>query len=92
MRRIASVLTLAMLACSEKAPSYDTVIRNGTVYDGTGSAPVVADIAIAGDSIIAMGAPVSYWLPVFIPIILGVLSYIYYHKKSRIVSINLQHS
>ncbi len=34
---------------------FDLVIRNGTVYDGSGSAGVRADIGIAGDRIEAMG-------------------------------------
>lgn len=35
---------------------YDLVIRNGTVVDGTGSAPRSADVAIEGDRIVAVGA------------------------------------
>ena len=31
------------------------VVRNGTIVDGTGTPPVVADIAIAGDRIISIG-------------------------------------
>lgn len=31
------------------------VIRNGTVYDGSGDAPIVGDVAIIGDSIVAVG-------------------------------------
>ncbi len=34
---------------------YDVVIRNGTIYDGGGSAPYVGDVAIQGDTIAAMG-------------------------------------
>lgn len=34
---------------------YDVVIRNGTVYDGGGGAPVQADVAISGDRIAAFG-------------------------------------
>lgn len=37
------------------APSYDVVIRGGTVYDGSGGAPFVGDVAIAGDTIAAIG-------------------------------------
>lgn len=39
------------------APSgrYDVLIRGGTIYDGSGSAPVVGDVAIQGDSIVAVG-------------------------------------
>jgi N-acyl-D-amino-acid deacylase len=33
------------------APEFDLVIRNGTVVDGTGSAPFTADVGIRGDRI-----------------------------------------
>lgn len=35
--------------------AHDLVIRNGTVLDGTGAEPVVADLAIDGDRITAIG-------------------------------------
>jgi len=35
--------------------AYHLVIRNGTLYDGSGSAPVVGDVAIHGDSIVSIG-------------------------------------
>jgi N-acyl-D-amino-acid deacylase len=35
--------------------SYDTVIRGGAVYDGTGADAIVADVAIAGDTIAHVG-------------------------------------
>lgn len=49
-------VTMALLgaACTEP-PAYDVVIRNGTVYDGSGMPPVSGDVAIAGDSIVAIG-------------------------------------
>ena len=34
---------------------FDLVIRGGTVVDGTGSAPVVADVAVAGGRIVKIG-------------------------------------
>ena len=37
------------------AASFDVVIREVEVYDGTGAAPSVADVAIAGDRIAAVG-------------------------------------
>ena len=52
---VAAVGLLALSACST-APAYDVVIRHGTVYDGTGSAGTVADVAIQGDRIAAIGA------------------------------------
>ena len=36
--------------------THDVVIRGGTVVDGTGHAPVRADVAIDGDRIVAVGA------------------------------------
>ena len=56
--RIAQTFLLTCLAatgCSSPAPSYDTLIRNGTVYDGLGGEPIVADIAITADRIAAIG-------------------------------------
>jgi len=46
---------LAWLAACEPAPAYDLVIRHGTVYDGSGGEPFVGDVAIHGDSIVAVG-------------------------------------
>ena len=36
---------------------YDLLIRNGTVVDGTGCPGMIADIAIEGDRIVAVGSP-----------------------------------
>ena len=38
-----------------RAQEYDVVIRGGTVYDGSGRPPVVADVAVRGDTIAAVG-------------------------------------
>ncbi len=53
-RTLYLIILLTLAACQQK-PVYDTIIRNGAVYDGTGSAPVMADIAISGDTITAIG-------------------------------------
>lgn len=45
--------TLALSACG--GPTYDVVIRHGTIYDGRGGPGVAADVAIQGDSIAAIG-------------------------------------
>src|SRR5262245_5803252 len=37
------------------AQSFDVIIKNGTVYDGSGRAPVNADVGIKGDRIAAVG-------------------------------------
>jgi len=50
----AVALILASAASARPAPAYDTVIRGGTVYDGGGGAPFIADVAIKGDRIAAI--------------------------------------
>ena len=45
--------TLALSACS--SPDYDVIIRGGTVYDGSGDAPVTADVGLRADTIAAVG-------------------------------------
>jgi N-acyl-D-amino-acid deacylase len=35
--------------------AYDLVIRDGTIYDGSGAAPFVGDVALTGDRIVAIG-------------------------------------
>jgi N-acyl-D-amino-acid deacylase len=45
----------AACAPADIAPEYDVLIRGGTVYDGSGDAPRVADVAISGDTIAAIG-------------------------------------
>src|SRR3546814_20452296 len=37
-----------------QAPAYDLIIRGGTIYDGSGKPPVVGDVAIKGDRIVAV--------------------------------------
>src|SRR5216683_6082390 len=37
------------------AEPFDVLIRGGTLYDGSGSAPVTGDLAIRGDKIVAVG-------------------------------------
>ena len=40
-------------SCNNK--KYDTIIKNGLVYDGNGNSPIKADIAIINDTIAAIG-------------------------------------
>jgi N-acyl-D-amino-acid deacylase len=59
-RRSVSLLTVAvlaiLLACPvARAQEYDVVLRGGTVYDGSGRPPVVADVAVRGETIAAVG-------------------------------------
>ncbi|MBK5099130.1 MAG: D-aminoacylase, partial [Gemmatimonadetes bacterium] len=41
--------------CDGGAGRHDVVIRGGTVYDGLGGAPIVADVAIDDDTVSAIG-------------------------------------
>ena len=43
------------MTVSAQSNSYDVLIKNGTVYDGTGSNPRRVDVAITGDKIVAIG-------------------------------------
>ena len=52
---VAAALTLLVGAGCRPASKYDVVIRGGTVYDGSGTAPFVADVAIQADTIAAIG-------------------------------------
>ena len=51
-----AVILAACLLSSCAAPvQYDVVLRNGTIYDGSGSDPFAGDLAINGDLIVAIG-------------------------------------
>jgi N-acyl-D-amino-acid deacylase len=43
-----------LFSCQTK-PHYDTIIRNGMIYDGTGHAPYKGDIAVSSDTIAFIG-------------------------------------
>ncbi|MEE2777962.1 MAG: D-aminoacylase [Acidobacteriota bacterium] len=47
-------IVLALWACAP-AVEYDLILRNGTIYDGTGAPAVVGDLAISGDRVSAVG-------------------------------------
>ena len=49
------VFALAAAACRTSAPPYDVIIRNATLYDGSGAPPRHGDLAIRNDSIAAVG-------------------------------------
>ena len=42
-------------AAAEQAASYDILIRNGMIYDGSGSQPFRGEVGIKGDRIAAVG-------------------------------------
>jgi len=56
----AAVVTTAtlpslLISCKERETTYDTIIRGGTVYNGSSTNPTVADIGIKGNKITAVG-------------------------------------
>jgi len=58
MKRLAALFVLlCAIACSGVAPEldYEIIIRGGTVYDGSGGTPFVADIGINADTVAAIG-------------------------------------
>src|SRR5262245_48575022 len=55
MRNRLMLMATVLLAGCTRAPSYDVVIRGGTILDGSGGTPYVGDVAIRGDSIVAVG-------------------------------------
>lgn len=59
---LASALLLAIAATAppvhaaeSAAPVYDTILRGGTIYDGSGGKPYVGDVGIVGDRIAKVG-------------------------------------
>jgi N-acyl-D-amino-acid deacylase len=55
MRKLTRLLVVCFVLVSCKNYKYDTIIRNGLIYDGNGGAPVKADVAIKNDSIAFIG-------------------------------------
>ncbi|PWT90429.1 MAG: aminoacylase [Acidobacteria bacterium] len=49
------LITVSFCFAEDKTKMYDVIIRNGTVYDGSGMPGVKEDVAIQGDSIAAVG-------------------------------------
>jgi N-acyl-D-amino-acid deacylase len=54
MRALLALAVLLLTSCVT-APDADVVLRGGTIYDGSGNAPYVGDVAMVGDSIVAVG-------------------------------------
>ncbi len=55
--KILPILAAAFVFGGSAAPTprYDIVLRGGTIYDGSGSAPFVGDVGIKGDRVVAIG-------------------------------------
>jgi N-acyl-D-amino-acid deacylase len=56
IKYLLSTISFILLITSCSTESYDIIIINGIVYDGTGSAPIEADIGIRGDKIVTIDA------------------------------------
>ena len=58
-RVVRIAILLALLAAAgpgaQSPPVYHTIIRNGTIYDGTGADAMAGDLAIDADSIVGLG-------------------------------------
>src|SRR5688500_17359447 len=54
--RVLAVFALILSSCASArtAPAYDTIIRGGMIYDGSGGAPYKGDVALKGDRIAAV--------------------------------------
>lgn len=56
---IGAIALFLLVSCdtpnNQTAPLYDFIIENGEIYDGNGGMPYIADIAIKGDRIAAIG-------------------------------------
>lgn len=60
MRRLISCsIALALAGCTAQpgVETYDLLVRNGLVYDGSGDAPKALDIAVRGDRVAALLPP-----------------------------------
>ena len=57
MKQLVPALALLLAACATApdSPTYDTVIRGGTIYDGSGGEPYRGDVGIRGDRIAYVG-------------------------------------
>jgi len=51
---IALLLLTSLLSCNQ-GETFDTIIRNGNIYDGSGQPSYIADLGIKGDSIVKIG-------------------------------------
>lgn len=63
MRKLRFTNALALFVFStagaQATTQFDVVIRGGTIYDGSGSKPIAGDVALRGDSIVAIAPSIS---------------------------------
>ena len=54
MQAMLSAVLYVLVGC-QAGPGHDVILRNGTIYDGSGAPPFVGDIVIRDDRIVAVG-------------------------------------
>ena len=54
-RRSGSALTLCLMVAACGGPQYDTILRGGSLIDGSGSPAVTADVAFSDGVVAAVG-------------------------------------
>jgi N-acyl-D-amino-acid deacylase len=63
LRRSALLAAACLLlpGCATVAPpaSFDVIVRDGTIYDGSGADPYVGDVGIRGDRIVQIGGDIA---------------------------------
>ena len=52
---VTTLVGFGLLSACTQPTSYDLILRGGTIYDGSGDAPYVGDVALNGDTIAALG-------------------------------------
>ncbi len=52
---MAAALAISFAALGAAEAPYDTILRRGTIYDGSGGRPFVGDVALRGDRIVGVG-------------------------------------
>lgn len=57
MKNIAALLLLFLIASCQTNKTYDIVLKNGQIYDGTGQTAFVGDIGIIADTIAIISEP-----------------------------------
>ena len=55
---LAAALVHGGAAQGTEPPSYDVLIRNGIIYDGSGAEPYRGEVAVSADRIVAVGASI----------------------------------
>ncbi|MEQ9168008.1 MAG: D-aminoacylase, partial [Fulvivirga sp.] len=55
MKNLLLFLTILLAVASCGQTDYDTILKNGLIYDGSGDKPYKADVAIKADTVAAIG-------------------------------------